>query len=96
MATLGKYYKTPTERKRYMVDYDDWLDINETVDSIVFAVTPAGELEVDAFSINVNGRAVVFFVDGGDNLNDYVVNVKATTSGGQLKEDDILFDVREL
>lgn len=96
MAILGKYFKTPSERKRYMIDYADWLDTNETVVSMVFVVDPSGELDIDAYSIASDGLSIVFFANAGDDQADYVLNAKATTSGGQVKEDEILFEIREL
>ena len=37
---LGKYYKAPDERKRYSIDYSDWLDTAERLSSVTFQVTP--------------------------------------------------------
>lgn len=93
---LDTYYKTSAERKRYALDYVDWLDSGEEVSSVVFAVTPAGELEVDAYEISGDGTQVMFFVNAGVAGAEYTVNAKATTSGGQIKEDEVVFIVQEL
>lgn len=94
---LGNFLKTPAERKRYAIDYSDWLDTGETVASYVFAVSPttASPLVVDATSISNSNKVLVFFVSGGLANTQYTVDVKATTSGGQVKEDTVLFNVRE-
>lgn len=96
--SLAKFFKTPAERKRYMLDYSDWLDTSETLSTAIFTVTPtdATPIEVDAYSISSSGTELVFFVNYGTDAVTYTVDVKITTSGGQTKEDQILFLVREL
>lgn len=94
---LANFIKSPLERKRYTIDYTDWLDTGETVASIVFTVTPTttATLEVDAYSIAVDGKTVVFFANFGDLGEVYTVEAVMTTSGGQIKEDEILFTIRD-
>ncbi|CAB4124508.1 hypothetical protein UFOVP55_5 [uncultured Caudovirales phage] len=95
---LGRFSKTPSERKRYAIDYSEWLDTGETVVSYTFAATPVDAtttFTVDASSLGSAGTSIVFFVSGGSNNSQYTVDVKAATSGGQVKEDTILFTVRD-
>lgn len=94
---LAKFNKTPVERKRYTLDYTDWLDTGETVSSIVFSVTPVevGGLEVDAYAIDGSGLTVGFYVNAGLAGSTYTVDVQMTTSSGQIKEDQVIFDVKE-
>lgn len=94
---LGSFTKTPAERKRYAIDYSEWLDTGELLSSLTFQVTPATTTPflVDAFSIDTTRTIVVFYVAGGDSLKQYTVDVKAATTGGQIKEDVILFSVRD-
>lgn len=94
---LAKFVKSPAERKRYTIDYSEWLDTGETVQSIVFTVAPSTgtmPLEIDAFQIANPATSVVFFANYGDEGVAYTVDVIMTTSGGQIKEDQILFSVR--
>lgn len=95
---LGTFTKTPVERKRYTLDYTDWLDTGETVTACVFTVTPSGgsALQIDAFQINVSGTQVVFFANFGVNGVSYTVDVVITTSGGQTKEDQVVFVVKDI
>ena len=93
---LGYYYKTAAERKRYSIDYFDWLDTDETLASMVFTVAPSGDLEIDAYSIATEGSSVVFIANAGTDATVYTVNVKATTSGGQIKEDEVTIEVKDL
>lgn len=94
---LAKFYKAEAERKRYAIDYTDWLDTGETVSSVSFAVSPStgtSPLEIDANSISVDGLQVVFFAALGDNGVTYTVTATIQTSGGQVKEDGIVFVVK--
>lgn len=93
---LGKFIKSPNERKRYSLQYSDWLDTGETVVAATFSVQPTGTdaLVVDAYSIAASGAEVTFFANDGVVGTTYTVDVTITTSGGQIKEDQILFTVR--
>lgn len=96
---LATFVKTPAERKRYVIDYTDWLDTGETVVSTNFQVSPnvpTTGLTVDAVSINPNGKEVVFFTSLGSNNVTYTVDVQIQTSGGQVKEDTVVFSVRDV
>ena len=93
---LAKFVKSPAERKRYTIDYSEWLDTGESVQSIAFSVTPTTTttLEIDAYQIATPATSVAFFANYGDEGKTYTVDVLMTTSGGQIKEDQILFSVR--
>jgi hypothetical protein len=99
-VTLGKFVKAPAERKRYTIDYSEWLDTGETILTVAFDVeqttdgTPVDPLEIDAYEIGDPATDVVFFAALGDALQNYTVTVTITTSGGQTKEDTLLFLVR--
>lgn len=96
---LGKFTKTPVERKRYSLDYTDWLDTGETVVLCVFTVTPStgtSPLLIDTSVIDPTGLLVGFFANYGDSGVTYTVDVLMTTSGGQKKEDQITFVVKDL
>jgi hypothetical protein len=95
---LGSFVKTPIERKRYAIDYTDWLDTGETLSTVTYNIpnvtTPP--LVVDASSIDATNKIAVFFINGGLNTRQYTVEVTATTSGGQIKEDTVQFNVRDV
>ncbi|MGE0677763.1 hypothetical protein [Pseudolabrys sp.] len=94
--SLAKYKKAPADVKRYAIDYSDWLDSGETIDSVSFAVSPSGALSVPSNEISDDELSVTYFVSGGNDGVTYRVVVTIVTSGGQIKEDLILFVVREL
>lgn len=94
---LAKYLKEPGERKRYILDYSDWLDTGETITNVSFSVSPAesGGLTIDASSIGPTANTVVFFASLGLSGTTYTAECVITTSTGQVKEDQIVFAVRE-
>lgn len=94
---LANFVKSPLERKRYTIDYTDWLDTGETVQAITFTVTPTGlaALQIDAYTIMPGSLQVSFFANYGELNTVYTVEVLMTTSGGQVKEDEILFTIRD-
>jgi hypothetical protein len=93
---LAKFIKKPGERKRYVVDYSEWLDAGELISQATFTVTPATTpaLEVDASSLGTPATSVIFFVNGGGEGTNYDLEIRTTTSGGQVKKDTVLFSVR--
>jgi hypothetical protein len=93
---LGNFIKSPVERKRYEIDYSDWLDTGETLSTVTFAVTPVetSGLTINGNSIPSPSTSVYFYANAGVAGSNYVVDVQATTSGGQIKEDTVLFSVR--
>jgi len=94
MSRIGKYVKAPTDVKKYNADYDDWLDTGETIDEVTFSVSPSGALTADDETIDGDGRGFEFFVSGGNTGVTYTVLITIVTSGGQTKEDAVLFVVR--
>lgn len=94
---LANFVKAPAERKRYLIDYSDWLDAGETILTVQFSVTPTttNTLLIDAYQIGVPATSVIFFANFGDLNKQYTVEVTITTSGGQIKEDSVLFSIRD-
>ena len=94
---LAKFTKRPGERKRYAILYGEWLDTGETITGVTFTVAPTTgtPLQIDASSISGGGTEVVFFANFGTSGTTYTVDVRITTSGGQIKKDQVLFVVRD-
>lgn len=93
---LGKFFKVPDDRKRYSIDYSEWLDSGETVSGVTFGVTPADSSPVliDGNSINPSATGVVFYASAGNVGTTYVVAVTMTTGGGQVREDTVQYTVK--
>jgi len=94
---LARFIQSPSERKRYVIDYADWLSTGETVSSFTFTVSPttAPAFIVNGTGLSLTNTDIIFFASGGVDGQNYKVEVFATTSIGEIKEDVILFDVRD-
>ena len=105
MGVLAKYVKQPGERKRYKINYTNWLDTGEAVATVDFDVdkvtTPP--LVVDDIMVTPDAKGVQYYVSGGVANTQYVVTATLTTNNGpqvtnngsQVKEDEIYFSIRE-
>ena len=95
---LGKFVKSPEEVKRYAVEYVDWLDTAEYLQSATITATPVTTnpliFQLQAFT--ANDTDLSFFVTGGVAGTTYKIVVHATTTNGQVKEDVILLEVRSI
>jgi hypothetical protein len=95
----AKYIKAAGERKRYQIDYTDWLDTGEQVTGVVFSVlnnTTLTPLVVDDVQILASFLGVQYYVSGGvDGVTYEVLATLTTTIGPQIREDAILFTIRE-
>jgi hypothetical protein len=97
MGRIGKYVQTSDERKRYSIDYSEWLDSGETVSTAVFDILPVTvpALVVDAIGVFPDGLSIQYYVSGGLTGITYDAFVKITTNMSQIKEDGIVVSIRE-
>lgn len=94
---LMKFVKDPNERKRYTIDYTSWLDDGETITVVAFTPLPATTppLLISNSNILPDGSGVQFYVSGGVDKQLYEVVVTITTSGTQIKEDVVQFNIKD-
>lgn len=102
MTRLSKYTQTPDEDKRYAIEYSDWLDTSEYIEDIEFETTPTtspplsvGSTVIAQGDTGVNSL-VKFFISGGVDGKNYTLIVTITTSTGQIKQDTVLFQIRDV
>lgn len=91
---LGKYSQCPNDRRRYKIEYDEWLDTGELLLDVTFAVTPVTSptLRVEDHVLADTDTSVKFYILGGDVAGTkYTLTVTATTADGQTKQDTVLF-----
>jgi hypothetical protein len=97
--SIAKYVKAATDRKRYQIDYTDWLDTGESVASVAFTIannTVATPLVVDSVLVLPTGLGVQYYVSGGVDGVTYRVLARLTTNTGpQNKLDEVLMTIRE-
>lgn len=82
-----------SDKKRYTIDYEDWLDTTETLSTVTFAVD-AGPATITSSAISSDSKSVSFIIHGAvSTTTPFNVYVQATSSAGQIKNDHIEFDV---
>jgi len=92
MAILKKWIKQPSEVQDYDISFAAWLAA--LLDTAVsFTVTVESGITL-ASSVLADG-VVKVWLSGGTNGTKYKVTVTITTTGGRVKEDEILIDVVE-
>ena len=97
---IAKYVKAATDRKRYQIDYTDWLDTGELVTNVAFNIADnasAPVLVVDNVAVLPTGLGVQYYVSGGiDGITYSIAAVLTTsTSPSQVKTDEVLVTIRE-
>lgn len=101
MSRLAKYIKSPEETKRYSIEYSDWLDTSESINTVSFEITPTTSPALSIVSSHIvtgdtgSATQVRFFVTGGVAKTGYKVVVDIATTGGQEKQDTVLFEIRD-
>lgn len=91
---IGRFRKSPGDRKRYEINYEDWLNSGEAIVSVfMHGDDPVDNFFVDGYVTDNAGKEVVFYVSGGVEGGEYTVGVIVETSLGQIKEDTIEFKV---
>lgn len=95
---LATYTQNTGERKRYIINYDNWLDDTEEVSDIEFEIqnNTTTPLLIDGYLVSDDNRAISYFVSGGEDETTYEVVVTMTTDSGQIKQDELAFLVVEL
>lgn len=95
---LGRFNQTEVERKRYTIEYEDWLDAAEFLSTVTFVIednTVSPVLVVNDITIDIGLTLVAFFVSGGVLNTDYNVYARIVTTNAQTKEDRIVFAIRD-
>ena len=97
MGAIAKYVLSASERKRYQIDYSDWLDVGEGVSSVAFTVDKATTppLVIDDDMLLPSGDGVQYYISGGVDNVTYEVTVVMNTNQGQVREDAVIVTIRE-
>ena len=92
---LGKFTKEPADRKRYAIDYQDWLEQPEIITNIDVQIPQGGvSFFVDSIVTDELKKQVFLYVSGGEDGETYDVIVTIDTTASQIKQDYIQFDIR--
>lgn len=102
---LKKYTVQPRERRIYTVDCSNWLEDGEILESPTQTAMPVdlvvsgnydGSFEALDFSISPDSKKFSFIAGGGRDGERVVVTCVMYTSNKQVKEDELLFKIREV
>lgn len=94
MSTFTKT-KDPDAVLDYAVDWSDWLDDGETIDTIAVAVDE-GDAEIEGSPAPSETDGVVTaWVSGGTDDTQAVVRYRVTTSDGRTDDRSIKLTIKE-
>lgn len=87
---IAKFRKQADDRKRYVVDYTNWMDADENISGVTMGGNdPEDAFYVDGYVIDETLKRVVFYIDGGVSGVAYDVSIQIGTSKQQVKNDTI-------
>ena len=89
---LGTINSAPGNRLQYTIDYSQFLQKGETLESVSFSVS-SGSATIDTISYDPKKTEVRFFLNGGDASSTYNIISIATTTFGQQQTDQIIVQV---
>jgi len=90
MALLGSKQHTEGDTRRWTVNYDRWLANTASIEQVD---VQSDSLTCTIGNIQILGRDIVFFLEGG-NLSERVnVSLTMTDDLGNIKHDTIVFTV---
>jgi hypothetical protein len=92
MAILNTHTKQPAEELDYDIEYVDFLSAGDSLLSGTASVSPAG---LTVHAPLVVGTGLKVWVSGGSAGTSYKVTVRATTVLGRIKEDELVFKIKE-
>ena len=95
---LGRVVQQPNENLRRLAKYDSWLEAGELITEVAVAILPATTppFVIDSIVIGPDGDRFAYYAHGGVDGEDYEATFTVTTSVEQVREDEILFGVREI
>jgi hypothetical protein len=92
MSILGKFTKQPVEVQDYDIDFTEYL-ASQNDAAISHSATADTGITIMASALTAG--VVKVFVSGGTDGESYKVSATITTSGGRVKQGDILVRVKE-
>jgi hypothetical protein len=97
MALLNRYVQQPGDRLKRLIDYDKWLETDEEIDDVDVAVTPESDTPfvVDDILVDDEAKQLAYFTTGGETGTTYTATFTVTTNIGQVREDEVEFEVEE-
>lgn len=95
---LGRYRQQSYDRRRRVIDFEQFLIEGETiVGPVTVIVTPETDppFVVDGVTLDTEAQKLVYYAGGGVDGETYKAEFRTTTSLAQRREDEIEFEVEE-
>ena len=95
MSILGVGIQQPEEILDYDIFYDDWINIAiDQLTSVAINILPANS------TLNVSAQlsgpdTVKLWVQGGNDGDEYTIEVTVTTTAGRVKQDELLITIQD-
>lgn len=98
VGLLKTYTKSATERRRFYIDFDCWLEPTEKLSEFTIVIQPwTREVPLMAYGAftDVEQRRLVTYFGGGIAGTNYLISILTKTTQGQTKRDNIGMKVTE-
>jgi hypothetical protein len=97
MPILGQKPFTAGNKTRYEIDYSDWLDDGVTLTTVTIVMDPkftatVTDIVISGITVQL-GHKAVFFLQGGSVNETFTLDVQATDSRTEIKNDTVGFTV---
>ena len=90
---MDSFYKQPTERLDYDIDFTDWLPNGDAIITTVASSNPTGLTIVITDADTIIPK---LWVSGGVNKKTYVVSTLVATNQGRTKEVNFKLKIKDV
>lgn len=91
MAKLASKFHTVGNRRRFTVDYSNWLSDGVTITTVT-ATSSSTTGTVDTIS-HLPGNCIQFFVNGGLLNEVFTISIQVTNTKTEVRNDTVVFTV---
>lgn len=91
--TLPTREHTAGNKRRFVVDYREWMNPGATVSAFTAVLSPSTVTATVTGAAIQDDQTCVFFVNGGAEGEEFEVDLTLTTSYGEIKIDVVPFVV---
>jgi hypothetical protein len=97
-SKMGRIVQQPNENIRRLVSYSQWLEEGERITDVTITVAPVTDppFVCDTIVIGPDADKFAYYASGGVDGEDYTATITITTSVAQVREDELLFGVKEI
>jgi hypothetical protein len=93
MSILATFTKQPAEVQDYDIDFGEYLS---TVSDTALTHTVVADTGITVQSSSLTGGVVKVWLAGGTTGTKYKITARLTTTGGRVKEAEVVVKVKEV